>query len=148
MPKVRCQKWQLKEKATAVKSLKACEEALRKAMGNITVAAKALGMNRTALQQRVTRYPQLQAIVQEFRDALCDHAESALVRAVLAGEAWATCFTLKCQGKSRGYVERVEQAIVEPVRLEIVEEIVSVQPPAEIVQAPSPGATGNGAENG
>ena len=37
-----------------------------------------------------------------------DLAESALKRAVLAGEGWAVCFALKCQGKNRGYVERVE----------------------------------------
>jgi len=42
---------------------------------------------------------------------MCDNAESALNRAVINGEAWAVCFTLKTQGKDRGYIERTQQEI-------------------------------------
>lgn len=42
---------------------------------------------------------------------MCDNAESALNRAVINGEAWAVCFTLKTQAKDRGYVERVQQEV-------------------------------------
>ena len=38
-------------------------------------------------------------------------AVTSLKRAVINGEAWAVCFTLKTLGKSRGYVERVQQEI-------------------------------------
>ncbi|MEI8016283.1 MAG: hypothetical protein D4R81_07615 [Nitrospiraceae bacterium] len=37
-----------------------------------------------------------------------DEAEAALHKAVMRGEAWAVCFTLKTQGKGRGYTERLE----------------------------------------
>jgi hypothetical protein len=40
---------------------------------------------------------------------MIDAGESALYRATLNGEAWAVQFLLKTLGKSRGYVERVEQ---------------------------------------
>ena len=33
-----------------------------------------------------------------------------LRKAVNRGEAWAVCFTLKCLGKERGFVERVEHS--------------------------------------
>ena len=39
---------------------------------------------------------------------MLDNTESALYVAALRGEAWAVCFLLKTQGKSRGYVERAE----------------------------------------
>jgi hypothetical protein len=55
---------------------------------------------------------------------MVDNAESALNRSVLSGEAWAVCFTLKTQGKSRGYIERQEIRQVESIQVEIAEEIV------------------------
>ena len=40
--------------------------------------------------------------------------------AVKKGEAWAICFHLKCKGKERGYVERVERTGKdgEPMKIE------------------------------
>jgi hypothetical protein len=83
-------------------------EVLRATNGAVVLAAQKLGYTRTNLWARMQKNPELQAIVQEEREGLVDLAESALKRAVLAGEGWAVCFALKCQGKGRGYVERLE----------------------------------------
>ena len=50
----------------------------------------------------------MHAIVNDARESMADNAESALGLATLRGEAWAVCFTLKCLGKDRGYIERGE----------------------------------------
>ena len=74
----------------------------------VVLAAQKLGYTRTNLWARMQKNPHLRAIVQEGREGFGGLRESALKRAVLAGEGWAVCFALKCQGKNRGYVERVE----------------------------------------
>jgi hypothetical protein len=70
-----------------------------------------LKATREGVRKCIERHPDLQAIVHEERDGVIDVAEGALQRAVLNGEAWAVSFTLKTIGKTRGYVERVEQEI-------------------------------------
>ncbi len=88
---------------------KAVIEALKKTNANISIAAKALGVNRSSLYDFVNKHDDLKQLVTDERESLVDVAESALKSAVVAKEAWAVCFTLKTIGKHRGYVERVEQ---------------------------------------
>ena len=59
------------------------EDAIRKSAGNVTYAAKALGVGRTALHARIAKSPELQRILQEERESLVDMAESALRAEVL-----------------------------------------------------------------
>lgn len=82
--------------------------ALTKKAGNITQTAKALGVTREAIHKRVKADEELQAIVTDAREALTDVAESALLKQVKLGNIAAIIFTLKTQGKARGYVERQE----------------------------------------
>ena len=88
---------------------KKVEEALRETHGNFQLAGRKLNCTRQAIHRYVDKYPDLQVIVQEERDAVIDVAESALQRAVLNGEPWAIALTLKTIGKKRGYVEKTEQ---------------------------------------
>lgn len=98
--------------------------ALVKAMGNVSLAARHLRMERTGISVRISKSLYLQQILHDARESMVDNAESALNRSVLSGEAWAVCFTLKTQGKARGYVERQEVRQVESIQVEIAEEIV------------------------
>jgi len=82
--------------------------ALQGTFGNVSAAARALGLDRRTVQIRIAQSPNLQQVLQDARESMVDNAESALGRAVLAGEAWAVCFALKTQGRARGYVERQE----------------------------------------
>jgi hypothetical protein len=83
-----------------------CEEAIRKAGGFISHAAAMLGISHQSLSKRISRSDRLQQVRAETTDQHLDLAETKLIEAVKAGEAWAICFYLKCKGKHRGYVER------------------------------------------
>lgn len=76
--------------------------------GNLSAVARKFGVARSRVAEFVGKRPDLQKILADTRDTAIDHAESSLLRAILQGEAWAVCFMLKTQGKSRGYVERQE----------------------------------------
>jgi hypothetical protein len=80
--------------------------ALSELMGNISAVAKRFGVHRSSVQELIDKRPALKRITRDAREGMVDHAESALLRAVMGGEAWAVCFCLKTQGKARGYVER------------------------------------------
>jgi hypothetical protein len=80
--------------------------ALAELQGNVAGAAKRFGVARQSVADLIEKRPALQTVVRDAREGMLDNAESALYRAVRAGEAWAVCFFLKTQGKSRGYVER------------------------------------------
>jgi hypothetical protein len=87
---------------------KTLSQALKASLGNISLAARNLGIDRSTIYLRIIKNAKLQQIVTDARESMVDNAESALHRAVTNGEGWAVCFTLKTQGKSRGYVERQE----------------------------------------
>lgn len=76
--------------------------------GNLTAVAKVFGVARQSLKDFIDKNEHLIAIYNDSREGMLDNAESALYRAVLAGEAWAVCFFLKTQGKVRGYVEKIQ----------------------------------------
>lgn len=83
--------------------------ALQAARGNISVAAASIGVSRNVIYQHIKKNEELQQVLTDSREALIDYAESALLQAVGEKQGWAVCFTLKTLGKSRGYVESVEQ---------------------------------------
>lgn len=80
--------------------------ALAEMQGNVAAVAKRFGVDRTSVRDLIGRRPALTRVCQDAREGMLDHAESALYRAVVAGEAWAVCFFLKTQGRGRGYVEK------------------------------------------
>ena len=86
------------------------EDAIRRAAGNVTAAARGLGVGRTALHARIAKSPQLQQVLQEEREALVDMAESALRAEVLDRNMTAIIWTLKAspEAKRRGWSERHE----------------------------------------
>lgn len=84
------------------------KKTLVKMHGNISAAARALGVSRYAIQKRINEDEELKKVVTDARESMVDDAESALAKAILDGEAWAVCFTLKTQGRGRGYVEKTE----------------------------------------
>jgi hypothetical protein len=86
------------------------EDAIRRAAGNVTAAARGLGVGRTALHARIAKSPDLQRVLQEEREALVDMAESALRAEVLDRNMTAIIWTLKAspEAKRRGWSERHE----------------------------------------
>lgn len=100
------------------------EDAIRKAAGNVTAAARGLGIGRTSLHARIAKSPELQRILQEERESLVDMAESALRAEVLDRNMTAVIWTLKAspEAKRRGWGERQEVTGVDgaPIQVEYV----------------------------
>jgi len=100
-----------------------CDEiiaAVKKANGNLTAAARILGVTRQTLYNYRKRYKTVNDAIEEQRETMLDNAESVLYRAVLNGEAWAVCFFLKTQGKKRGYIERLQQESTGEITVRVV----------------------------
>lgn len=83
--------------------------AVEKKAGNITEAAKALGVTREYLSRVVNADESLRELVKQQRESLVDIAESEARKQIKQGNTAIIIFTLKTLGKERGYVERVEQ---------------------------------------
>ena len=71
-------------------------------------AAKVLGQGRETLVARIKRSDHLTKVLADIRYTNLDFAESKLMELMAKGTPSAIIFYLKCQGKERGYVERVE----------------------------------------
>jgi hypothetical protein len=80
--------------------------ALDQAGGLKSVAAHLLGVEWHTVARAVKRWPGLQAVIDRARERTLDEAELSLRKLVREGNLGAICFTLKCQGKKRGWVER------------------------------------------
>jgi AcrR family transcriptional regulator len=76
--------------------------------GNIAAIARALGVSRGTIHNRIDSSPRLKVELEQARQTMLDHVESALYAKVLAGDTTAMIFWLKTQGKRRGWVERTE----------------------------------------
>lgn len=88
--------------------VKQLAEAIEKNGGNVTEAAKALGITRWALQKRIAKNKELQQVVSDAREQMVDLAESEARKQIKQGNTAIIIFTLKTLGKERGYVERTE----------------------------------------
>jgi hypothetical protein len=82
--------------------------ALEECKGMIAPAARRLGCDRNTIKRYLREYGEIAQAIADQREAVTDEAELALYDSIKAREAWAVCFYLKCQGKTRGYVERAE----------------------------------------
>jgi len=96
-------------------------KALHATRGRIYLAADQLGCDPQTIYNRMEKEPELAEVIRAERERRIDIAETALDRAVIEGEAWAVCFTLKCLGKHRGYVERQEISGVDGNAIQIVQ---------------------------
>ena len=92
--------------------------ALEESKGMVSVAAKKLGCHPDTVRNYARRYQSVSKALEEAREGMLDAAELALYGAVVRGEAWAVCFYLKTQGKSRGYVERQQVEVLVQQELE------------------------------
>lgn len=76
--------------------------------GNQSEAARALGTARKVIADYLNRHPELRVLLAEINEAEVDFSEGKLKQLIAAGDKGAIIFHLKCKGKQRGWVERVE----------------------------------------
>jgi hypothetical protein len=99
---------------------KLIKEALTKANGNMSEAARILGCARSTVYERCIAKPELMQISLDNREALLDMAENKLEEAVQDGKPWAIAMVITKLGKTRGYSERQEIGGIDSGPLEIV----------------------------
>tara|TARA_R110000796_G_scaffold65562_1_gene151424 strand:- start:1749 stop:2111 length:363 start_codon:yes stop_codon:yes gene_type:complete len=95
------------QNSTAIKK-KAMIDALEKAMGVVTTAAKMAGIERTTHYKWMNDDEKYKSLVDDVQNIVLDFAESALYKMVENHNPAATLFLLKTKGKKRGYIERQE----------------------------------------
>ncbi len=79
-------------------------EALEQSEGNIAVAARALGLSRTKMQERIDRSPDLLTHLSDMREEIVDVAETNTYKRAKSGvDPIAEKFVLQTLGKRRGW---------------------------------------------
>lgn len=99
-------------------------DALEKSLGVVTQACKAVGIERKTHYKWLDSDKDYAQAVKELKGVALDFAESQLHKQINGGNVSATIFYLKCKGKDRGYVERVEVTGAEdgsPIQVEILD---------------------------
>lgn len=78
---------------------------------NISATCKKIGISRRCYYKWIDGSPEFKAAVTDEQDALIDLAETKLQQNIMEGKEQSIFFFLKTKGKSRGYVETVENNI-------------------------------------
>ena len=89
-------------------TVKQVAQALEATGGNVSETARALGVHRTTIHRKISASETLQEIVSDARESLVDLAEGKIKSEINKGNITAIIFTLKTQGKNRGWIERHE----------------------------------------
>ena len=91
--------------------------------GNVSHICKTLNMSRQCYYEWMEKDPEFASAINNESEALLDFAESKLFEKMNSGDVISLLFFLKCKGKSRGYVEKVEHdvrgALFEHLKVEI-----------------------------
>jgi superfamily I DNA and RNA helicase len=82
-------------------------EQLVRSNGNMSHAARALGIPRKRMYDRVQEVPALQALKRDLVDEILDTAEDNIFSGVRARDATDTRFVLQTLGKERGWSQGV-----------------------------------------
>lgn len=78
-------------------------ETLEEAKGNISEAARMLGMRRYALRERIDATPLLIKLMDDLREERIDKSETNIFNEVDKGSESASRFVLQTLGKGRGW---------------------------------------------
>lgn len=83
-------------------------EIFEKTACNISEACKHININRATYYDWYNNDNDFKQSIDNLKEGLIDYAESQLMRNISNGDNSSIMFFLKCQGKSRGYVEKVQ----------------------------------------
>ncbi len=88
---------------------RAMVEALEQSLGIVTNACRAVGITRKTHYEWLKLDEDYRNRVNDISEMALDFVESQLYKQIKEGEISPTIFFLKTKGKSRGYIERIEQ---------------------------------------
>lgn len=83
-------------------------KALRATGGVRAHAAEALGVDRSAITNFISRHPEVLPVLDEIEEELNDVAESGLMTAIRSGDVTAIKFRLDRKARNRGYGRNLE----------------------------------------
>lgn len=87
------------------------EQALRKHAGIKSLAAKALGVDRSTVQERVEKSPRLKAAIAEIEETTLDMAEGVILSGLKGKDKQTARWYAERKGKGRGYASKTELSI-------------------------------------
>jgi hypothetical protein len=85
-------------------SIEEYKEALHKYRGGPYLTAEYLGVTPRAIMDRISKSPELQAIVELYRGRRTDVARAGLDEALMRREPWSIKFQLAGPGRAEGYL--------------------------------------------
>lgn len=86
-------------------------KAFSESMGNITIACKSVGISRRTYYNWMSRDEKFKNECEDICESAIDFVESKLLKRINDDDTTAIIFYLKTKGKSRGYVEKLEQDV-------------------------------------
>ncbi|CAB5224161.1 hypothetical protein UFOVP386_29 [uncultured Caudovirales phage] len=102
---------------------KAMIEALEKSLGIVTMACRSVGIDRTTHYSWMKEDEEYKNQVEELKNVALDFAESQLHQKIKGNDTSAIIFYLKTQGKGRGYIEKNEIEVKDPITIQISSKI-------------------------
>ena len=95
-------------------------KAIEAAQGIVAVAARHLGVDRSAIYKMRDSHPAIAQALEDSRERMTDMAEGKLYKKIMQDEDMtAIIFYLKTQGKRRGYIERLDIKVDQEVQREL-----------------------------
>lgn len=104
--------------------------------GWLSKVAASLGISYKNVWEYSNKYPELKELIAEVKERNLDDCEDALMRRVRSGDTEAIKFWLRCQGKTRGWVERTEHAGVPDHPLTFIVKPASADEPKTVPALP------------
>ena len=98
-----------KRKSTA-RNKKYFLDIFEKKVCNVHATCQAVGINRWTYYQWVKTDPKFEKSIINSKESLIDFAETQLIKNIKNGNTACLIFFLKTQGKSRGYVEKIDHS--------------------------------------
>ena len=78
------------------------------AMGIVTTACKASGLDRSTFYKYYNRDAKFKKAVDDIENETLDFVETSLLKQIKSGDTTATIFYLKTKGRKRGYTQKEE----------------------------------------
>lgn len=87
-----------------IKQIRACR-------GLVSEVARRMDVTRAAVYSMARRHESVAEALEDAKERLVDLAEAAITRKIQSGDIAAIIFTLKTQGRARGWAEHVQHSV-------------------------------------
>lgn len=96
-------------------------EAINDSAGNKTIIAKRVGCSRVSLDKYIAKYPEIAEALSNECEKVGDLVENKILQGIHEGNVALMIFYAKTKLKHRGYQERQEIAVTQPIQLVVDE---------------------------